>query len=181
MFSEILIIVLWFSFIGFFIYQSRQWIMSLKQLLQNQNEQLEMVIKASKVDQKTEGFKMMLPLRIQASERLVLFLERLQPQLIVSRHMNESAYALELAQHMLRGIREEFDYNLSQQLFISDTAWQLTKAAKEEVIQVIHINLNKLDKEADKTQLASLMLESDIQLIERAIQLLRDDLNQMTR
>ncbi len=181
MFSEILIIVLWFSFIGFFIYQSRQWIMSLKQLLQNQNEQLEMVIKASKVDQKTEGFKMILPLRIQASERLVLFLERLQPQLIVSRHMNESAYALELAQHMLRGIREEFDYNLSQQLFISDTAWQLTKAAKEEVIQVIHINLNKLDKEADKTQLASLMLESDIQLIERAIQLLRDDLNQMTR
>jgi len=46
---------------------------------------------------------------------------------------------------------------------------------------MIHINLNKLDKEADKTQLASLMLESEIQLIERAIQLLRDDLNQMTR
>jgi len=181
MFSEILIIVLWFSFIGFFIYQSRQWILSLKQLLQNQNEQLKVVIKASKVDQKTEGFKVMLPLRIQASERLVLFLERLQPQLITSRHMNESTYALDLAQQMLRGIREEFDYNLSQQLFISDTAWQLTKAAKEEVIQMIHINLNKLDKEADKTQLASLMLESEIQLIERAIQLLRDDLNQMTR
>jgi len=181
MFTEILIIVLWFSFIGFFIFQSRQWILSLKQMLHNQSEQLGLVIAATKADQKIEGFKMMLPLRIQASERLVLFLERLQPQLIISRHMNESTLAIELAQQMLRGIREEFDYNLSQQLFISDTAWQMTKAAKEEAIQLIHLSLNKLDKEADKTQLASLMLEADIQLIEKAIQLLRDDINQMTR
>lgn len=177
---QIILIVLWISSIGFFFLQSRQWLQSLKQLLEHQTEQLQTVLNSQKEQIKTEGFKMMLPLKFQASERLVLFLERLQPQLLIARYMPESLMAADLAQLMLKGIREEFDYNLSQQLFISNTAWQLTKAAKEEIIQLIYLSNSQLPAEAEKTSLAELMLRGEVQLIEKAIQRLRDDLNQIT-
>ena len=176
---QIILIVLWISSIGFLFLQSREWLQSLKQLLEHQTDQMQTVLSSQKEQIKTEGFKTMLPLRIQASERLVLFLERLQPPLLVARYMPESLMAADLAQFMLKGIREEFDYNLSQQLFITGTAWQLTKAAKEEIIQLIYLSLSQIPAEADKNSLAGIMLESEVQLVEKAIQRLRDELNHL--
>lgn len=176
----VILIALWFSALIFFYFLSSQWIQSLKNLLQHQNQQLLSVLNSQKEHINVEGFKTMLPLRIQASERLVLFLERLQPQLLVARYLPESLMAADMAPFMLKGIREEFDYNLSQQLFISDTSWQLTKAAKEEIIQLIYLSLSQLPAEADKNSLAGLMLEAEVQLIEKAIQQLRNDLNNLT-
>ena len=125
-----------------------------------------------------ERLRLIMPLRIQASERLVLFLERIQPQQLVSRLLPEYSVASDLAQAMLSTIREEYEHNLSQQLFVSSTAWQLIRTAKEEITQFIHLSLSELHTETSPHMFAQRLLThrfSDI--TELAIHRMRDELS----
>jgi hypothetical protein len=79
-----------------------------------------------------------LPLRLQAYERFVLFLERIHPSNLVMRLNSADLTASQLQSLLVRTIREEFEYNLSQQLYISDNSWTLIKNAKEETIALIN-------------------------------------------
>jgi hypothetical protein len=79
-----------------------------------------------------------LPLRLQAYERFVLFLERIHPSNLVLRLNSPELSALQLQSLLVRTIREEFEYNLSQQLYVSDNSWELIKNAKEETIALIN-------------------------------------------
>lgn len=176
----ILIALLWIILLILFTLQSNQWFKTLRLLTSEQHKQIRAFLEKNEKSQQIEGFKTMLPLRIQASERLVLFLERLQPQQLISRHLAESILAQDLAQQLLRTIREEFDYNLSQQLFVSDMAWQTIRAAKEEMIQLIHLSVGQLQPDAPKADLAAMLYQSEPKLIEQAIGQIRNDLNQLT-
>lgn len=138
--------------------------------------QLQSLDKERNIVSKTEGMRILLPLKIQASERLVLFLERMQASVMVNRYIVVAENAESLAQLMLSGIREEFEHNLSQQLFVSDFAWQLTKAAREEMVQAIHLGLAGLPEKAPAVDLAKLLLTSEIRIIQNAINQLREDL-----
>jgi len=85
-----------------------------------------------------ESKRITIPLRLQAYERIVLFLERIQPAGIVMRLQKPEMSVQELQLALARSIREEFDYNLSQQVYISSTAWEMIKNAREESISVIN-------------------------------------------
>ncbi len=148
--------------------------------LEKQTDQNLKILKEVSDGRQAEGFKTMLPLRIQAAERVVLFLERLQPQQLIGRHLEEGQSADLFLASMLRGIREEFDYNLSQQLFLSDAAWQLTKAAKEQVIQMIHLSRADLPQDASAASLATAMMSGETAFIDQAIRHIRDELNRIT-
>ena len=80
----------------------------------------------------------LLPLRLQAYERLVLFLERIHPSNLVMRLNSPDSSAVQLQSAMVRAIREEFEYNLSQQLYVSANAWEQVKNAKEATIALIN-------------------------------------------
>ena len=131
----------------------------------------------AKITKTSEGLSQILPLKIQASERLVLFLERIQPSALLARNYLQETTASELNKLILNAIREEFEHNLSQQLFISETAWRLTKAAREEVVQVFHLALSNLAEDATSLDLARELVGAEVKLIEPAIQKLREDLN----
>lgn len=76
-------------------------------------------------------------LELQAAERFVLYLERIAPDRLVMRlHLNGMSARM-LQTEMLRAIREEFDHNLSQQVYISEASWELIKNAKDEMIKFI--------------------------------------------
>ncbi|MFT6353135.1 MAG: hypothetical protein ACJAXD_000105, partial [Cryomorphaceae bacterium] len=62
-------------------------------------------------------------LRLQAAERFVLYLERIEPGRLVMRSHQNGMSAKMLQNEMLKSIREEFDHNLSQQIYISENAW----------------------------------------------------------
>ena len=72
-----------------------------------------------------------LPIRLQAYERLALFLERIQPANLMVRikteQMNVSGYQAILIQT----IRTEYEYNLSQQIYVSSNAWKMIKGARD--------------------------------------------------
>ena len=78
------------------------------------------------------------PLRLQAYERFVLFLERSNPPALSMRMNHPDLTAIQLQALMVKTIREEFDYNLSQQLYISEGLWDKIRNAKEESISVVN-------------------------------------------
>ncbi|HQO50498.1 MAG TPA: hypothetical protein PK939_08715 [Bacteroidales bacterium] len=162
------------------LYQSWQWTRFGNNLLKSQSQQTDRLMQAMAEGNQKEGFKMMLPLRIQAGERVVLFLERLQPQQLIGRHINEGIDVEMFVISMLRSIKEEFEYNLSQQLFLTDAAWQLTKAAREEVIQLIHLSKAQMEENSTVTDLATTIISAEIKLIDAAIHQIKEDLNKLT-
>ncbi|GIZ15926.1 hypothetical protein [Capnocytophaga catalasegens] len=84
-----------------------------------------------------ENQKQALPLRLQAYERITLFLDRISPQKMLMRvtplSQDKRAYELLLIQQ----IDSEFDHNITQQIYISEATWNVVKAAKSATIQII--------------------------------------------
>tara|TARA_R110000796_G_scaffold88850_4_gene191862 strand:- start:7178 stop:7696 length:519 start_codon:yes stop_codon:yes gene_type:complete len=78
-----------------------------------------------------------LPIRLQAYERMALFLERISiPSLVVRvspKSSDKNAYEALLIQN----IETEFEHNLSQQIYLTDDCWNIIKAAKSATIQSI--------------------------------------------
>ncbi|QQR97568.1 MAG: hypothetical protein IPK18_12050 [Sphingobacteriales bacterium] len=82
-----------------------------------------------------ENRKITLPLRLQAYERAILFLERIQPFHLVQRLRDGNMSVIEFNLLINQTIRTEFEYNLSQQMYLSNEAWTLLNTAKEETIK----------------------------------------------
>jgi hypothetical protein len=103
-----------------------------------------------------------LPLRLQAYERFVLFLERIHPSNLVMRLNSADLTAMQLQALLVRTIREEFEYNLSQQLYISGNAWELVKNAKEETIAMINHASSGLPESAPSSDLVKMVFEASV-------------------
>ncbi len=88
---------------------------------------------------KQEASKTTLPLRIQAYERLIIFLERIRINSLVMRTHKSGMDAQYFQAELLKNIRSEYEHNVSQQLYVSDSAWQLVIFAKEETIQMLNL------------------------------------------
>lgn len=82
-----------------------------------------------------ENRKITLPLRLQAYERAILFLERIQPFHLIQRLRDGNLSVVEFNLLINQTIRTEFEYNLSQQMYLSNEAWTLLNTAKEETIK----------------------------------------------
>lgn len=79
-----------------------------------------------------------LPLRLQAYERMALFLERISPSKLMLRVTPASADKENYVAALITAIENEFDHNISQQIYISDECWSVIKASKNATIQLIH-------------------------------------------
>jgi hypothetical protein len=88
---------------------------------------------------KKDRQKHFLPMRVDAFQRVVLLMDRIHPGNLVMRLHNPAKPAKMLQTELLTAIREEFDHNISQQLFVSPQAWELVRNAKEETLSLIHI------------------------------------------
>lgn len=95
-----------------------------------------------------KSIETILPNRLHAYERICLFLERISPNSLVVRLNNGQYTAREFQQIMLNEVREEYNHNVSQQVYMSDEAWELVKTAKEELIVSINESAIGLDENA---------------------------------
>jgi Fe2+ transport system protein B len=100
------------------------------------------------IEMKMKRDKETVMLRLQAYERLALFLERVNPFGLVTRVRVPDMLGAELQYAMVRSIREEFEHNLSQQIYISSNAWQLIVASKDETIKTINLLGSQLPPDA---------------------------------
>ena len=90
-----------------------------------------------------EGKKLTLPARLQAYERITLFLERITPSQLLIRVKplgdNKDAYSSLL----LSTIEQEYEHNLSQQIYISEESWNIIVSSKNAISHIITENTKK--------------------------------------
>lgn len=99
------------------------------------------------------------PIRLQAYERLVLFLERISPESMIVRVNQPGMTSQKLQTALLSNIRAEWEHNLSQQLYVSNEAWELTRNAKGNVIKLINICAEKIEPNAPSIVFSQKILE----------------------
>lgn len=78
-----------------------------------------------------------MPLRLQAYERMALFLERISPSKILIRITPTSSNKEDYESLLIQNIEQEFEHNLSQQIYVSDRCWNIITAAKNATIQLV--------------------------------------------
>ena len=78
-----------------------------------------------------------MPIRLQAYERMTLFLERITPSKLLLRVAPTSTKKGDYEQLLIASIEQEFEHNLSQQIYVSDECWNIIKASKNATIQLI--------------------------------------------
>lgn len=100
-----------------------------------------------------------LPLRLQAYERLTLFLERIKPESMILRVNRPGMSVLELQKALLQTIREEYEHNLSQQIYVSTTAWAMINAARQSMLQLVSSQANELNPDEPANELATDILD----------------------
>lgn len=84
-----------------------------------------------------EAQRQALPLRLQAYERLVLFLERISPAQLLIRISPQSANKHDYENYVIAQIEQEYEHNLTQQIYISAESWDIITTAKNATIQTI--------------------------------------------
>lgn len=97
------------------------------------------------------AFNAVLPMKIQAYERAVLFIERITPPNLVMRISKAGMTPEQLQGAMINSVREEFEHNMSQQLFLTDIAWNELMKAREYTQKLINSAIAEL-KENDGSQ-----------------------------
>ena len=119
-------------------------------LLQNLNFQ--------RLELKKAGLKHTLPLRLQAYERTVLFLERINPANLLVRLYVPGMSAIEMHKIIIADIRSEYQHNISQQIYVTEMTWAVVKKIKEETIGIISSAANALPTEASSMDLSKSVL-----------------------
>lgn len=103
---------------------------------------------------KEETRKSLIPNRLKAYERIILFLERINPNSMVMRMHQPGMKAQALHSEMLRSIREEYEHNMTQQMYMSDGAWDLVKSSKEETIKLLNLAYGKVNENDSAVKLS---------------------------
>ena len=106
-----------------------------------------------------------LPIRLQAYERLALLLERISPESIIMRVNKPGMTAKQLYTELLSSIRAEFDHNMSQQVYISNEAWEGILTARGKVIHLINTASDQDKDEATALTLSQQIFEMTMELV----------------
>lgn len=115
------------------------------------------------LDLKLANQAVLTPIRLQAYERIVLFLERINPGSMVMR-ANKNTSAAIFQGELLKTIRSEFEHNLSQQIYMSNKAWDAVIRAKEETVKLINVAGSKVSPDATGMELAQTIIAVSSQL-----------------
>jgi hypothetical protein len=98
-------------------------------------------------------------LRLQAYERLVLLTERIALPNLISRLNQPGISAAEMKMILTENIKQEFEYNSTQQLYVSPVSWDAVRNLKEQNIMVIHQVAGSLPLDASAADLNKKILE----------------------
>jgi len=104
--------------------------------------------------------KLILPIRLQAYERLALLLERLSINNLIMRVKRPGMSAADLQASLINEIRAEYDHNLSQQIYVSNEAWEMVITAKESVTRQINVCYSSLKDGASSIELSKAIFET---------------------
>lgn len=111
-----------------------------------------------------QNSKTVTPIRLQAYERIVLFLERISLESLLVRTNSPGMSAAQLHSALLNNIRNEFEHNLSQQIYMTQQAWEVVKNARSNTIRFINTEFEKVPEKATAIDFSKQLLEKIIEL-----------------
>ena len=98
------------------------------------------------------------PMRFQAYERLSLLCERIALPSLIMRLRPEKMTVAEYRIALMLAIQQEFEHNITQQVYISEALWEILKAARDHAVEVINLSAGNLSPKADGKELAQFIL-----------------------
>lgn len=106
-----------------------------------------------------EGFQTTLRLRLQAYERMALFVERIHPRELITRVYQTGMTVRDLQTALTISISKEFEHNLSQQIYVSSQVWKTIQTVKEQELAMINQIASQLKPEASAKELHKKMID----------------------
>ena len=156
------------------------WILFLLVKRYFDNQQKERLLQM-KIDERRETLKVVTPIRLQAYERMALFLERISPDSLVLRCYQPGMDLKLLQGVMTKNIRDEWEHNLSQQVYVDANTWATIREAKDEMINLVNSSAVTLTDTDDPTRLAASIFASAAQQrpTDRALETLHKEINEL--
>ena len=108
--------------------------------------------------------KTITPVKLQVYERIVLLLERITPEALILRVSKPDLTAQQLHAILISTIRSEFEHNLSQQIYMSNEAWEMVKNARGTVVRIINNTYTLLPATATGEELARTLIEEFLEM-----------------
>ena len=100
------------------------------------------------------------PLKLQAYERLVLLCERISLPNLISRVNRPDLSARDMQYMLIENVKQEFDYNASQQIYVSQKAWEAVRNLRDQTLLVINSIAKTLPPDAKANDLNKGLLEN---------------------
>ena len=119
---------------------------------------------------RTKAFSELLPLKIQAYERSMLYLERIDPVNLIGRLPVTESKVMDLQRLLIEQITTEYEHNAVQQLYVSEEGWALIVRAKSELTSVVNNAAGSLNPR-----------DPGIKLVERIQEKIKDEELELTR
>ena len=129
-------------------------------------------------DIKTVSYKLIVPLRIQAYERLLLYIERIQFPVLIKRVFIPTMTKNDFQFSLLQNVQDEFEHNLAQRLYVSEETWHLISLAKEGVMQNINAVFND-NPNAELSLIAQKLASFDNPMVEKAVKSIKCEFNSL--
>ena len=131
----------------------------------------------AKGEMRVATMKMVTPLKIQACERLLLFMERSQLPVLVKRVYAPGLSKESLHLSLLQSVEDEYEHNMAQQLYVSIPTWEAVQHAKEELVGQINATFDKAEPDTDVAMIAQALVALPNPFVEQAVAQLKKEFN----
>ena len=120
-------------------------------------------LEARRLEIRGKSIETVLPNRLQAYERICLLLERISPQNLLIRVGHAGLSSIDYQRVLLEEIRNEYNHNVSQQVYMSDAVWSLVKNSREDLVMLINESASSLAEGATGLDLAKRIIERSLE------------------
>ena len=116
------------------------------------------------------------PLKIQAYERLVLYLERIRYSVLVKRVFMPGMSRSDLQFALIQNVQDELEHNLAQRLYVGEPIWFNIIIVRDEVLKSINAAFGE-NPDADAAMMAQIIASIDNSLIDKAVIAIKKEFN----
>lgn len=100
-----------------------------------------------------------LPLRLQAHERLIIFVDRINPANLLVRLHQQGIGIGTLQAGILNEVRSEYQHNITQQLYVDSITWNVVRKLKDDTIAMINNAVQGIPADANGIELSKAILQ----------------------
>jgi hypothetical protein len=118
------------------------------------NKKLNLLSEKPTSGKQTGDNQQLMAFKIQAYERIILYIERIELEGLVMRTFLPEMTVQQLQAALLRAIREEFEHNTTQQLYVTERAWEYTKSVRALILSIITQSCKELSPSDNGMKLA---------------------------